>query len=238
MLSKTVDLRNELVSERRKSCREAAILAEVERILSANGPEPMSIRDSLAAKSDCDSNDFVFDLLETENIFHVDQIRNVCVNYRLRFLNSSFFKNVIPEEAVEKISRLELEHGTKIEGFKIAAPSKAFKLMNYDDPLLFAPLGNDYYYLVHKWGNDMSAIRKWLVLPVKNLWNFLIFCLLVSALVTTVIPENNLSRTVPMATIIVFLFAFKSIFAVVMYAFFMTGRKFNTGMWDSKFYNN
>ena len=43
---------------------------------------------------------------------------------------------------------------------KMMAPSKLFELENYDDPLMFVNLGNNYYYLIHKWGNDMSFFRK------------------------------------------------------------------------------
>ena len=41
------------------------------------------------------------------------------------------------------------------------APSKLFELENYDDPLLFASLGDGYYYLIHKWGNDLSFLEKY-----------------------------------------------------------------------------
>jgi hypothetical protein len=51
-------------------------------------------------------------------------------------------------------------------------------------------------------------------------------------------PENKLSRSVPLATIIVFLFAFKSVFAVLAYAIFMRGKNFNEAIWERKYYNN
>jgi hypothetical protein len=118
------------------------------------------------------------------------------------------------------------------------APSKAFLLLSYDDPLLFAPIGNDYFYLIHQWGKDITPKRKWLVMPFKNLLNFMFFSVVVSLLITFLTPENNLSKAVPMANIIIFLFAFKSIVAVFMYAFFMMGKNFNVAIWDRKYFNN
>ena len=40
------------------------------------------------------------------------------------------------------------------------APSALFRLEKTDDPLLFVPLGNNYYYLVHKWGNDLHPFSQ------------------------------------------------------------------------------
>ena len=110
--------------------------------------------------------------------------------------------------------------------------------INYDDPLLFVPIGNDYYYLVHQWGKEINALRKLTVLPIKNLMNFTITCIIISLLIAAIVPENNLSKSVPLASVIVFLFAFKSIFAVFAYYFFMLGKNFNEEIWQRKYYNN
>jgi ABC-type multidrug transport system fused ATPase/permease subunit len=238
MLSGTVNLRDRLVSVRRKSLTDAALLTKVREILDANEAERSRIRKNVSTPGDSDWNAFVFDLLETERIFHLDNIRSICIDYRLRFLDSSLFKNDIPEEAVTEIRQLENDHELRLSGFKIVAPTKVFKLLNYNDPMLFAPLGNDYYYLIHQWGNDMNASRKWLVWPFRNIGTFTLLCLAISLFLTWLIPVSKLSHGVPMASVIVFLFAFKTVFAIMMYGFFMGGRKFNSGMWDSRFYNN
>jgi hypothetical protein len=60
----------------------------------------------------------------------------------------------------------------------------------------------------------------------------------ISLIITVLTPENNLSKAVPMAKIIIFLFAFKSIVAVLLYAFFMMGKNFNVAIWDRKYFNN
>jgi len=238
MLTNKKTLETELLLSRSKFKTEQDILEEVDALLKENEQERERIKLFISEKSSTNSNAFDLDLLETNKIFHLVQIREVCVDYRLRFLDSTFFKQGIPEEAISKIHALEKSHDTTLEGFKIMAPTKAFQLLSYDDPLLFAPIGNDYYYLIHKWGNDITPTRKWLVKPFKNLLNFVWFSLVVSLLITYLTPENNLSKSVPMANIIIFLFAFKSIVAVFMYAFFMMGKNFNTAIWDRKYFNN
>jgi len=233
-----LNLEKELLLARRKFKPEAAVLAEVQAIFTENERVRNEITETLQSESATNANVLQFDLLETDKIFHLEQIKTICINYRLRFLDSHLFKNNIPEEAISKIRQLEKVHGTSLEGFKIIAPSKAFHLLNYDDPLLFVPMGNDYYYLVHKWGKEINKVRKLLVLPVKNLWNFTLFSIVVSIFITMIVPENNLSKTVPLASVIIFLFAFKSIFAVLAYYFFMMGKNFNSEIWQRQYYNN
>lgn len=238
MLANTVNLEKEMLQQRRKFKSESEILAEIQAIFVENENERNSIVTKLRVKGSTKVNHLQLDLLETDKIFHVDQIRQICIDYRLRFLESNIFKNEIPEEAVTKIRMMEKEHNTSLEGFRIIAPSKAFHLLNYDDPLLFVPIGNDYYYLVHQWGTEMNPWRKLLVLPIKNLGNFTITSIILSFLIAFIVPENNLSKSVPLASVIVFLFAFKSIFAVFAYYFFMMGKNFNEEIWQRQYYNN
>ena len=238
MLINKLNIEKKLLSERKKFKSETAILEDVKFIFSENEAERNKIANNLKQKSSTKLNYLKFDLLKTDKIFHIEQIKTICIDYRLRFLDSSLFKNTIPEEAISEIRLIEKNHNITLEGFKIVAPSKAFHLVNYDDPLLFVPIGNEYYYLIHKWGDDMNPIRKLLVLPIKNLWNFMIFSIIVSVIISFLVPTTNLSKSVPMAPIIVFLFAFKSIVAVFLYYFFMMGKNFNSEIWQRKYYNN
>jgi hypothetical protein len=238
MLVNKLNLEQELLSKRKKFKSEAEIMAEVQSILAENDLVRERIIEKLELKSSTKPNQLNFDLLEADKIFHLEQIRTICIDYRLRFLDSNIFKNEIPEEAISKIRMLEKEHETSLEGFKIIAPSKAFHLLNYDDPLLFVPIGNNYYYLIHQWGTEMNPWRKLLVLPIKNLGNFTITSILLSIVIALLVPENNLSKSVPLASVIVFLFAFKSIFAVFAYYFFMMGKNFNEEIWQRQYYNN
>jgi len=183
-------------------------------------------------------NDFHFDDLESSKIYHIDQIKKICIDYRLRFLDSKYFKGKLPQEALSAIKDLEKTHDLELEGFKIIAPSKLFKLANADDPLLFAPMGNDYYYLIHKWGDDLHPFRKIMMWFFKSFENLLFLTFLVSLLITMLVPQGLFSKESSTSEfIMIFFFMFKSVAAVVLYYGFAAGKNFNTAIWDSKYFN-
>lgn len=221
-----------------KTASEVDILNQVYHILEKDAKNEKRISEGLEKSKEILGNDFVFDQLETNRIFHISQIQKICIDYRLRFLNSRYFKGKIPQAAISEIKRLEKLHETELEGFKIMAPSKLFKLEDKDDPLLFAPIGNGYYYLIHKWGNDLHPLRKILVWPFKGIVNLTLTTLLVSYLVTLIVPNGLFSKNNTSAEFwMMFFFMFKSIAAIVIFYGFALGKNFNPVIWNSKYYN-
>ena len=189
-------------------------------------------------KSNQNYNQFDFDQLESNRIFHRDAIKKICIDYRLRFLDLSYFKADVPDEAIDKIQALEESHKTEVKHMKIVAPSKLFRLKNADDPLLFVPMGNDYYYLIHKWGNDLHPLRRLMMWPFKNIITSIISILLFSLLLTAMMPLSLFgSQSNSSDFLLIFLFMFKSIAAVVIYYAFAAGKNFNRAIWDSNYYN-
>jgi hypothetical protein len=166
MLKRT-NIEDKLKKSKAKAFKGSDILDQVTAILKEEDRKEDEIMARMKSpQKPTPRNHFNVDLLETDRIYHIDQIRDICVTYRLRFLDTKYFKNEIPYEALMKIKDMEKAHSLEMRGFKIVAPSKLFKLENADDPLLFAPIGNGYFYLIHKWGNDLNAFRKiWA-------WNF------------------------------------------------------------------
>ena len=182
------------------------------------------------------TNNFDIDQLETHRIFHLDQIKKVCIDYRLRFLDLKYFKGNVPKEGVEKISQLEKEHQTVLDGFKVMAPSVLFRLKKTDDPLLFAPLGNQYYYLVHKWGDDLSFFRKAWAWPFKNIWNLLITILFISFFATLLTPYQIFTKTPTSSTFwMLYFFIFKAIASIVLFYGFALGKNFNPAIWNNRY---
>lgn len=238
MLIKKTNIEERLQYLKNKQTNEEDILQAVHKLLAIDNHKDDLVLETLSKSNDANHNDFVFDLLETERIYQLEQIKEICINYRLRFLDSKYFKGELPYEAILKIKSLEKKHNTKLNGFKIIAPSKLFKLENADDPLLFAPIGNGYYYLIHKWGNDLNPFRKILMWPYKSFGNLIIATLLVSLIATGLFPEGVFSNK-PNSTQagMIFFFIFKSIAAVVIYYGFAAGKNFNTAIWNSKYFN-
>lgn len=237
MLSNT-NLEEKLLQLKKNAITEEAILAEVKQILNSDFKTEAEIENRLLSSSENIENHFNFDLLETNKIYHISQIKKICTDYRLRFLDSKYFKGTIPQTAISKIKHLEHNHKITLEGFKMMAPSKLFKLEDKDDPLLFAPIGNGYYYLIHKWGNDLHPLRKLLVWPFRGMVNLTITILLVSYFATFLIPNGLFSKSNSSTQFLVlFFFMFKTVGAVVIYYAFAQGKNFNAAIWNSKYFN-
>ena len=238
MLLKSTNIEEQLKKLHTDEKEGEKILAAVRQILKNDSEQQDAIEKNLNSIKVNVTNPFNFELLETGKIYHIDQIKKICIDYRLRFLDSKYFKGKIPQEAFSKIKQLEKKHGIVVKGFKIIAPSKLFKLDDKDDPLLFAPIGNGYFYLIHKWGNDLHPLRKLLVWPFKNIINLTVLVFLISCLCTVMIPDGLFSKSSNGSEkMLVFFFMFKCVAAVVIFYGFALGKNFNPSIWKSKYFN-
>lgn len=228
-----------LLNFRKKRISEEDLLAEVNMILLKDDEKDAEIINRLTAdEGGVDENNFKTGILDPNRIYHLSDIEKICINYRLRFLNSALYKAELPYETLIKIKELEREHDISLKGFKLMAPASVFKLKNADDPLLFAPIGNDYYYLIHSWGRDLHPFRKLLMWPFRHLENFMIFLFLLSLFFTKLIPagmfspENNTTEF-----FILFLFMFKWLTGLSIFYGFKKGKNFSSAIWRSTFSN-
>ena len=227
---KKVNLFEELINERNKQITSEELKIAIKNIWSKDD----QIKKSLNKKNDNKHNDLKFDKMKTRNIFHKDTIKKICVRYRLRFLDSNLFKGEYPKNITKIIGKIERNHNTTLSNFMIMAPSKLFKIKSPDDPILFVPIGNDYYYLIHKWGEEFNYLRKLMVLPFKNIDNLTIFSILVSVVFALlgklIMPSLTFSEV-----FILFLFLVKGFIFIFFYMFFLTRRNFSESIWNSKY---
>ncbi|WP_339653760.1 hypothetical protein [uncultured Maribacter sp.] len=214
-------------------------LKEVYLLFSNLDNELERIEENITTSIGTPNNNFNINLLDNSRIYHINDIKKICIDYRLRFLDAKYFKGEIPAEALSKIKNLEKEHDLKLKGFKIIAPSKLFKLEDKDDPLLFAPIGNGYHYLIHQWGNDLHPLRKMLMWPFKGMVNLAILVLILSFLATLLIPDGLFSKSNSTTEfLIINFFMFKCIASVVIFYGFALGKNFNPAIWNSKYFNS
>ncbi|WP_422079818.1 hypothetical protein [Ulvibacterium sp.] len=238
MLLKRTNIEEKLGKAVKGTKNSEKILDEVFRILEEDQQSTERIHDNLSGGKSTIINHFDFDLLDTKKIYHLSHIKKICIEYRLRFLDSKYFKGEIPNRAISKIKELEKEHKIEIQGYKIIAPSKLFKLADKDDPLLLVPIGNDYFYLIHKWGNDLHPLRRALMWPFKSIVNLTLLVLAASYLVTLLVPNGLFSKSSSNAEFwIIYFFMFKSIAAVVIFYGFALGKNFSPAIWNSKYFN-
>lgn len=133
-------------------------------------------------------------------IFSLDEIKKVCVNNRLRFLDSQIYKQEIPYEAILKIKDLNSLYRKDLKSFKILAPAEAFKNNNNSFPcLLFAQTLNENYYLIHSWGTDLKWYRKLKYFPLRSIETMFLSLALFTLIVDISLPVEliTLDRSAP-----------------------------------------
>ncbi len=131
-------------------------------------------------------------------VFHIDNIKQLAIDYRLRFLPSNRYSGTIDVQVPAKIKQfakennLELTHNKLEYNFFMLAPAECFdlKLEIIDkDPALFYKLDDKHYALVHKWGNDFSPLRALQGWRYKTIENFLLFAVAVGLLVGSLVTS-------------------------------------------------
>lgn len=232
-----IDIQQKLIRERNKNKNPEEILVWVNDIFDEIDTKHNSILERLSnSPLQRTINTFNIDKVDADAIFHISQIEKICVDYRLRFLDTRFFKGDYPTEVVNKINKIEKEHNTVLDGFKIIAPSKLFHLKEADDPLLFVPMGNGYYYFIHKWGKDLHPLRKIKFWSVKNVENLGILMFLMSFLCTFLTKDFFYGEDANFGYgVILFLFYLKGIMGMVFFLGASSGKNFSQYCWTSKY---
>ena len=116
---KGVNLEKELQTQRTKlrAENETEVLNAFKQLYQAETEKEQQILANIFG------SDGSIDLLDTtkldpNKIYGVDEIKKICVDYRLRFLDGSYFKGEIPFEAISKIKALQKNQQTEIKGLK------------------------------------------------------------------------------------------------------------------------
>jgi hypothetical protein len=156
-----------------------------------------------------------------------EQIRNICIKYRLRCLPVNLFKGQIDALVPQKKTEFErnykegMQEGVDEEEYRILAPSEMFRLTSIDkDPLLlyrFQQKGTYYYKLVHQWGGDLSKWRAVINYPLRSMKHLISSCLLFWLAFLLALTANigiSMSSTLTLTT---FLLIALTIFSVSMF---------------------
>ena len=237
-----INLERELKNLRKAELKkgEDKVLEAFKRLLDRMGVEDDKMLRNLFNDSETLA-DIDYRLLDPDRIFNEDQIKKLCTVFRLRFLSSKHFKGEIPYEALIQLKRMQKKQNTQFNSFRILAPAAMFNLVNKDkDPMLFVPLGNKHYYLVHKWGSDLSPFRKLSVFPFRNLKTLLFTIAFFAFTITALIPDSVIlaprteGSTFGVRGILFFycVIAFSGL--TTLYGFSRL-KNFNSALWDSRY---
>lgn len=181
--------------------------------------------------------------LDPQRIFHRDAISALCVKYRLRFLDAGLFKGEVPKQALHAIRQLERQADGPLLSYKMMAPSARFRLSDSEvDPLLFVPVGDDRYYLVHKWGKDLGPQRVLLGWPVRSPMHLGLAVLLFAMAIAASIPGHWLSNDpasgfLNVPRVVFFVWASMVCLSFTLFAWFAFFGQFSKHSWNSKYFN-
>lgn len=238
MLFKPVNIPNELQKLQQKS---PELLNQVQAILRASENTDKDIYQRLKSGKIESRENIDLPQLDDSKIFSLSIIETTCVKYRLRFLDSTHFKTELPYSAIQAVNAFEKQHQVKVQQFKILAPYGMFQLSDKnEDPLLFAQLSDSQFYLLHKWGNDLTWYRALLNYPIQSIYSFFISTICFAALVAWIIPFSWLN--VQKESEMLFRFWLNTHFTIAFFFFFLflgslSNASFSDSSWDSKHYN-
>lgn len=107
-----------------------------------------------------------------------EQVRALCIKYRLRCLPVNVFRGEIDPEVPAKKRSFETDFTEVMEeqadkrNYRIVAPSELFIVAHGNlDPLLFYKVtyqGLTYYKLVHQWGGELNGWRSLVNYPLRS----------------------------------------------------------------------
>lgn len=227
---------------RRKSLKEIEdlTLKAYRQLLKEDLAEEKRIAKMIRSKTPAGAQPVALNNLELERIYHIKHIEQICIEYRLRFLDSHRFKSSIPPEAISKLKHLQRKNNVEITDFKIIAPARLFQLDEKDkDPILFIPLGSDLYYLVHKWGKDLHPLRKVLVYPFRRFETLFKTLLGLAAVIALCIPSDVMmgpkdESSLPIRFIL-FFYLFIAFSGLTALYGFSRMKNFNSNLWKSPY---
>ena len=238
MIFSGVNLKDALVKERD---RQESLLWEARRLLAETAKRDADLLERIRTGG-TGSNGIIDVMPADENLFSIREIRAICIRYRLRFLNSSHFKPEIPQEALGLIHRIEKKYGITIDTFGIVAPADAFELENINkDPLMFACLGNNRFYLIHQWGHDLAWHKRIAAWPLQNFRNFFISIWVVSLCFALLMPSSVMNlinfESEVYLRIWLTIHTFIGLLGLSLWAGLAFDKTFSCLNWDSKYYN-
>jgi len=240
MLFSRINLKTELIRERGT---QQQLLNEVHRILNESSEKDADVLKRLNQNSDetVISSDQLNEA-EKARIFRLEEIKNLCIKYRLRFLDSSCFKQEYPYQAISEIRAFEKKYSVRIRQFCIVAPDHSFKLENINkDPLLFARLSDNTYYLIHQWGDDLAWYKRYTLWPLRSFRNIFISLWMLAAGISFLIPSAVVNVLNFEAEIYLRLWLTVHIF-IGLFGFTIWGgmtfdKYLSNQNWNSKYYN-
>ena len=239
MLFSRINLQTELIRERQA---QQSLLDEVHAVLNESRLRDEEVLNRLRTFPSLKDVNRNLSTEDEKRIFNLAEIQTLCIRYRLRFLDTVYFKSEYPYAAIAEINSFEKRYSVKIERFFIAAPDHTFELENVNkDPLLFASLGDGKFYLIHQWGKDLAWYKRFTLWPLQSFRNCFISLWILSSLFSFLIPSSLMLIPSFEGEIYLRLWLSVHVFIALMgftiWAGFTFDKTVSSKSWNSKYYN-
>ena len=234
-----MDLHKELIFLREKNVefQQNALLSEAYSILKGNVSDNHSFGFNVASLKP-ESHVISDQKLNAEKIFSERDIKNCCVKYSLRFLNSKIYKSELPYDVHIKKTAFEIETGQTLNFMILTEASNFRSPYPNTQQLLFADIGNGEYYFICQWGREFTSYCKIASLPYQNIEYLFLFILFISAILTVVTPTTFLT-TKPnidyFSMIRMAYFFWCVVFISAIFTYYVIGirKGLNNSLWDN-----
>jgi hypothetical protein len=191
---KKVSVSEELLKHKIKTTREEdVVISEVYNILNQDLISEKKVLNNLQHYKES------FEVLNEKqldvfDVYKEETIRDIAIAYRLKFLDSKFFKGEIPYEALLKIKDLNQRYRKELKHFKILTTDNQFRksipASESANILLFASTDLGNYYLIHKWGAELPWYRKISSWPMRRFETLLASIALISLILAVSLPTR------------------------------------------------
>jgi hypothetical protein len=188
-----VSIENELQKKSAKIKEVFDPIQEVKLLMESNEQEKTRILRGLSNDSQFSRVEKIvgkqLELEKLENsydgrVYTIDQIKELCLDYNLRFLSSRYFTGTFDVEVAGKIIEFSKKTNTPTDdwslkhSFFIMAPEEMFSLKDEKyitkkqlDPAIFYKIDDKHYRLIHKWGDDFTIFRLLMGYRFRSWWH-------------------------------------------------------------------
>ena len=108
-----LNIHQELLKERSKDTESNQLGEVLKKIWAESDLKSTKIKDTLNSKNDSSYNSLDFDKMDSNKIFHEKTIEKICVDYRLRFLDTNYFKGEYPDDLNRIVLNIENNYQSK-----------------------------------------------------------------------------------------------------------------------------
>lgn len=232
-----INLRSEL-EKAQLEFEQHLFVSAVKKILAAESGTEHTIAGRIKTRGDAGSGALpAISQLDAGEIFDIESIESICTRFRLRFLESSFFRGEIPAEAIRKIKHLESTRGIHFERFRLIAPEERFQLIDSTkDPMLFAELPDGRYYFIFQWGDDLRWYQRILKYPFRHMGTLAVTSSTLGLLAALLVPSQFESMQAEFFYRF-FMFSMSSclVMTLAIIAGIMYSKDFSENVWNSRF---